>query len=91
MHIPDSNIGNVLNALSLVYAIENLQENREQSKQNDVQSANDKQAQYLLEQITKQFEKQNKMLMHMAYKIETIQKDMELILDAKTKTQSNNT
>lgn len=91
MHIPDSNIGNLLNALSLVYAIENLQENREQSKQNDVQSANDKQAQYLLEQITKQFEKQNEIIMRMAYKIETIQKELELILDAKTQTKSDNT
>lgn len=42
--------------------MENLQENRQQSAHNDVQVANDKQAQYLLEEINKKFEEQNKIL-----------------------------
>lgn len=40
----------------------NLLENREQSKQNDVQAANDQQAQYLLQEINRRFDEQNKIL-----------------------------
>mgnify|MGYP006895547094 FL=1 len=38
------NNGDWLNILSILLALQNLQENREQTKQNDVQAANDKQA-----------------------------------------------
>lgn len=55
--------------LSVILGIENLEENRSQSaqsekllRQNNVQDANDKQAQYLLEELRKQFDEQNKML-----------------------------
>lgn len=48
--------------VSILLGYENLIENREQSKQNDVQSANDKQAKYLLEELNAKFEEQNKML-----------------------------
>lgn len=47
---------------SFLLGYENLMENREQSRQNDVQAANDKQAQYLLKELRKQFDEQNKML-----------------------------
>jgi tRNA1(Val) A37 N6-methylase TrmN6 len=60
-----SNQGNFLdliNALSLIIGIQNLQENREQSAQNDIHSENDKQAKYLLFEISRQFEEQNKLL-----------------------------
>lgn len=53
---------NLLNIISILLAMENLQENREQSRQNDVQSANDKQAQFLLSEIDRKFEEQNRML-----------------------------
>lgn len=43
-------------------AMLNLQENREQSAHNDVSAANDKQAQYLLSELTKKFDEQNEML-----------------------------
>lgn len=52
----------VLAVASILLGLQNLQENREQSAHNDVQSANDKQAEYLLKEINKQFEKQNEIL-----------------------------
>ena len=52
----------MLNAISLIIGIQNLKENREQSAHNDVQTANAEQAKYLLFEIAKQFEEQNKIL-----------------------------
>lgn len=52
----------ILTVLSFVIAIENLQENREQSAHNDVQAANARQERNLLKEIKKMFEDQNKML-----------------------------
>ena len=52
----------LLAAFSFLLGYENLIENREQSRQNDVQSANDKQAKYLLEELNAKFEEQNKVL-----------------------------
>ena len=46
----------ILNVLSFMLGIENLQENRTQSAHNDVQ------AEYLLVEINKRFEEQNKIL-----------------------------
>lgn len=51
-----------VNILSLMIGLQNLQENREQSAQNDVHAENDAQAKYLLSELTKQFEEQNKLL-----------------------------
>ena len=51
-----------LGLFSILLGYENLIENRTQSTQNDVQSANDKQAQYLLTEIDRKFNKQNEML-----------------------------
>lgn len=48
--------------LSILLGYENLLENRQQSAQNDVQSANDKQAQYLLAELSRRFDEQNEML-----------------------------
>lgn len=58
-----------INLLSFVIGIENLQENREQSKHNDVQMANDKQAKFLLEEISKKFEEQNTILREILNKL----------------------
>lgn len=55
----------ILSIASFLLGYENLMENREQSRQNDVQSANDKQAKYLLEAIRKQFDEQNEKINRM--------------------------
>lgn len=56
------NFMDILQVLSLYLGYENLLENRQQSAHNDVQSANDQQAKFLLEAIDEQFNKQNAML-----------------------------
>lgn len=52
----------ILSVLSFIIAIQNLDENRQQSAHNDVQAANAKQEQHLLQEIKKMFEEQNQML-----------------------------
>ena len=59
----------ILNVLSFMLGIENLQENRTQSAHNDVQAANQKQAEYLLDEINNRFEEQNKILAEILEKI----------------------
>ena len=51
-----------VSVLSLMIGLQNLQENREQSAQNNIHAENDAQAKYLLSELTKQFEEQNKLL-----------------------------
>ena len=58
----NNNIFDILNLASLIVGLQNLNENRQQSAHNDVQVANDKQAQFLLGEITRQFNEQNAML-----------------------------
>lgn len=61
------NINNEMNALdmaSLVIALLNLSENRQQSQYNDVHTANDKQAEYLLNEINNKFNQQNEILFY---------------------------
>ena len=53
------NYSDLLNALSLLLAVENLSENRQQSKYNDVHKANDEQAELLLKEINERFAEQN--------------------------------
>ena len=55
-----NNFSNFINLLALALGIENLQENRMQSAHNDVQAANDAQAEYLLNEINRRFDEQNK-------------------------------
>lgn len=52
----------ILAVASFLLGYENLLENRQQSRHNDVSAANDKQAQYLLQEISQKFEEQNTML-----------------------------
>lgn len=54
--------GDALGIVSLLLGYQNLLENREQSKHNDVSTANDTQAQYLLQELGRQFNEQNSML-----------------------------
>lgn len=52
----------VLAVASFLIGCQNLQENRQQTAQNDVNAANDKQAKYLLTELHRLFEEQNEML-----------------------------
>ena len=53
------NYSDLLNALSLILAVENLKQNEAQSQYNDVHRANDEQAKLLLKEINEKFEEQN--------------------------------
>ena len=50
----------ILSIFSVVLGIENLLENRQQSADNDVNKANDKQAQYMLTELKRLFDEQNR-------------------------------
>ena len=62
MNNNNQNYSDLLNVLSLILALENLNENRQQSQYNDVHKANDEQAELLLEKINKRFAEQNEMI-----------------------------
>ena len=59
MNNNNQNYSDLLNALSLILAVENLKQNEAQSQYNDVHKANDEQAKLLLKEINERFEKQN--------------------------------
>lgn len=52
----------ILTVASFLIGAQNLQENREQSAHNDISAANEKQAEYLLQELTRKFEEQNAIL-----------------------------
>lgn len=52
----------ILSVVSFLIAIENLQENRQQSAQNDVNAANDKQARSMMKELKQMFQEQNDIL-----------------------------
>lgn len=52
----------ILNVLAFWLGLENLRENREQSAHNDVNAANEKQAELLLDSMSEQFEEVKAML-----------------------------
>lgn len=62
MNNANNNIFDLINLASLIIGLQNLSENREQSAHNNVQIANNEQAQYLLSEINRQFEYQNEQL-----------------------------
>ena len=53
---------NLINILSFVVGLQNMQENSKQSSRNDVQYSNKEQARYLLQEINRRFDEQNRML-----------------------------
>lgn len=59
---PQLSFSDFLGWYSVYLAELNLKENREQSAHNDVSLANDRQAAYLLEELGRKFEEQNKIL-----------------------------
>ena len=54
--------GNLLNVLGILLGYENLMENRQQSADNDVNMANQKQAKQILDDLHEQFAYQNRLL-----------------------------
>ena len=73
----NDNFLDMLNVISVILGIQNLQENREQSVHNDVQAANAKQAEYLLAEIAKQFEEQNRILLEQTDMLQQILKHLK--------------
>ena len=64
--------GNLLDLISVLVGLENLMENRQQSAENDVNSANQRQAKQILDDLHKQFDKQNAMLEYQNHLLEQI-------------------
>ena len=64
----------ILNVASFLLGVENLMENRQQSAQNDVNAANDKQASFLLSEIGKRLDKQDETLERILEKLEQLEK-----------------
>lgn len=64
--------GNLLDLISVLIGLENLMENRQQSAENDVNSANQRQAKEILDDLHKQFDKQNAMLEYQNHLLEEI-------------------
>ena len=63
-----------LSIASFLLGYENLIENRQQSAQNDVSAANDKQASYLLSEIGKRLDAQDRTLDMLVNKLEQIER-----------------
>lgn len=64
---------NVVNVLSFLIGYENLLENRQQSAHNDVQTANDNQAQFLLQELKVMFQEQNAMLSEIIERLDSLE------------------
>lgn len=62
----------LLQLFGVLLGIENLMENRQQTADNDVQKANDKQANYLISELSKKFDEQNKMLRTIIHKLDSL-------------------
>ena len=67
--------GDFINLMSLLIGLQNLEENREQSQYNDVQYANSRQAEYLLDEINKRFEEQNEMIKKLIDMVEELKEE----------------
>ena len=63
--------------LSFVLGLKNYQENKVQSRHNDVQLANDQQAKFLLEEINKRFDEEIKELTDLKESIDKLIKILE--------------
>lgn len=66
-----------LGIASFLLGLENLMENRQQSAQNDVGAANDKQASYLLEEIGKRLDSQDRTLETIMNKLEQLERRLD--------------
>ena len=66
-----------ISVASFFLGLQNLSENREQSAQNDVGAANDKQASYLLSEIGKRLDRQDRTLEVILEKLERLERGDE--------------
>ena len=66
-----------LGIASFLLGLENLYENRQQSAANDVGAANDKQASYLLEEIGKRLDSQDRTLETIMNKLEQLERRLD--------------
>lgn len=64
----------LINILSFWIAVMNLEQNIEQSKEKNINKANEKQQKEILDNIHKQFEKQNQLLYSLEKKIDELLK-----------------
>lgn len=67
----------MLGVASFLLGVENLMENRQQSAQNDVGAANDKQASYLLSEIGKRLDGQDRTLEAILNKLEQLERRLD--------------
>lgn len=81
MNEQQNNNADLLNIISILLAVQNLQENREQTKQNDVQAANDRQAEYLMNKIDQRFDKQNQQIYIIKEKVDKMYNLLEEIIN----------
>ena len=73
----NDNFFNAVNVAALAIGLQNLGENREQTAYNDVHASNQKQAEYLLQQIDAKFEAQNKILSEILERLERLEGERE--------------
>lgn len=73
MNDQNNNFGDLINIIALAIGLENLFENRIQTAQNDVNAANDAQAEYLLNEINRRFDEQNEKIERLLETIENLQ------------------
>ena len=66
--VNNNKINESVNLASRIIGLQKIKENREQSQHNDVEIANNKQAQFMLEKLYEKFDEQNLLL----YKIITL-------------------
>ena len=68
----NNSFGDLLNIISIILGYENLMENRQQSADNDVNSANQRQAKQILDDLHSQFDIQNEVLKYQNSLLEQI-------------------
>jgi UDP-N-acetylglucosamine 2-epimerase len=73
MNNPNNNFWDIINLASLMVGLQNLNENREQSAHNDVEAANTRQAEYLLGEIHRLFEEQNRTIAKICAALEKLE------------------
>ena len=67
----------LIDIIALFIGLQNLFENRIQTAQNDVNAANDAQAEYLLSEINRRFDEQNEILAEQNRKLDRLIEVME--------------
>ena len=77
MNDQNNTFGNWIDIIALLIGLQNLMENRIQTAQNDVNAANDAQAEYLLSEINRRFDEQNEILAEQNRKLDRLIEVME--------------